>query len=90
MAGWQSCVEGLEREERKRWGALPAGEALYGTAGFRDRSRACILCCLQWNYSVNANILCAGLIGWEEWCSELECWLLLEPEQLEVRPSVPH
>jgi phosphoacetylglucosamine mutase len=31
-------VEGLELEERKRWGSLPAGEALYGTAGFRDRA----------------------------------------------------
>ncbi|CAI8033193.1 Phosphoacetylglucosamine mutase [Geodia barretti] len=38
MAGWRCLVEGLEREEKKRWGSLPAGEALYGTAGFRDRA----------------------------------------------------
>jgi phosphoacetylglucosamine mutase len=38
MAGWRGLVEGLELEERKRWGSLPAGEALYGTAGFRDRA----------------------------------------------------
>jgi hypothetical protein len=44
MAGWRGLVEGLELEERKRWGSLPAGEALYGTAGFRDRSSACMLC----------------------------------------------
>ena len=44
MAGWRCLVEGLEREEKKRWGSLPAGEALYGTAGFRDRYSACMLC----------------------------------------------
>ena len=43
MAGWQGLVEGLEREEKKKWGSLPAGEAAYGTAGFRDRSTTCML-----------------------------------------------
>ena len=35
--GWKACVEALEREERTRWGGLPAAGALYGTAGFRDK-----------------------------------------------------
>ena len=33
----QACVAGLVREEKERWGGLPAAGALYGTAGFRDR-----------------------------------------------------
>ena len=38
MESWQAFAVALEREERERWDGLPAAGALYGTAGFRDRS----------------------------------------------------
>ena len=44
-AGWQAVAAGLVREEEARFAAMQAGGAVYGTAGFRDRSAGLYVCC---------------------------------------------
>ena len=44
-AGWQAVVAGLVREEEARFAAMQTGGAVYGTAGFRDRSAGLHVCC---------------------------------------------